>query len=393
VSDTHTALPWPERLSSKGPKRILSIDGGGLRGALAVGMLRKVEQTLRDQFDRKDLLLADYFDLIGGTSTGAIIAAALAIGYDTERIEGLYRSMGPKIFSGSATRVPLLQTKFNPKLLERVLREELGEFTLGNAPWKTGFAAVAKRIDTASAWILTNNPKARYWEGDPDEKAAGKKAIANRDFPLHKVVQASAAAPFYFDLVPIDILEGQRGIFFDGGITPHGNPVLQLVMSALIPAYGYGWEAGADKLLVVSLGTGVARNAKPQWLNTKVAAVLQAMQALISLTQDTSRLAVSVLQWLGTSPQPWHINSEVGDLDDARPNIPPLWTFLRYDAPLEPPWLKANLNLEYAPAALEKLHRMDEPDNVEEWFKVGMMAGDLLVRPEHFPKGFMQLRA
>src|ERR1700749_1430899 len=89
-----------------GPKRILAIDGGGMRGALAVGILSKLEQTLRDKLGRPDLVLADYFDLIGGTSTGAIIAAGLALGRDAAYLRELYHRLGPLVFEQRGWRGP-----------------------------------------------------------------------------------------------------------------------------------------------------------------------------------------------------------------------------------------------------------------------------------------------
>ena len=62
------------------PKRILALDGGGLRGILTLGLLQKIEDTLRERHASQDFRLCHYFDLIAGTSTGAIIAATLALG-------------------------------------------------------------------------------------------------------------------------------------------------------------------------------------------------------------------------------------------------------------------------------------------------------------------------
>ena len=87
-----------ERLESGGPKRILSLDGGGIRGVLTIGFLEKIEQTLRKRHDAPSLLLRDYFDLIGGTSTGAIISAALSLGMDTTKIKNFYLTLGKKVF-------------------------------------------------------------------------------------------------------------------------------------------------------------------------------------------------------------------------------------------------------------------------------------------------------
>src|ERR1700689_512702 len=91
-----------------GPRRILAIDGGGMRGALAVGILAKLEKVLREKLDRPDLVLADYFDLIGGTSTGAIIAAGLALGQDAEYLRQLYHRLGPIVFRHGGFRIPLI---------------------------------------------------------------------------------------------------------------------------------------------------------------------------------------------------------------------------------------------------------------------------------------------
>src|SRR2546421_5925586 len=87
-----------ERLTSDSPKRILALDGGGIRGVLSLGFLERIERILRDRHRKPDLRLCDYFDLIGGTSTGAIIAGALAIGMDVAAIKRAYLDLGGKIF-------------------------------------------------------------------------------------------------------------------------------------------------------------------------------------------------------------------------------------------------------------------------------------------------------
>src|SRR6202007_1787110 len=96
----------------------------------------------------------------------------LALGRSADDLAELYRRLGPRVFQGGGLRVPLVQPRFDPKRLEKVIREELGDVTLGAADWKTGFAAIAKRVDTGSSWVLTNCPRARYWEGSPEEIAA-----------------------------------------------------------------------------------------------------------------------------------------------------------------------------------------------------------------------------
>jgi hypothetical protein len=389
------ATSWPDRLFTDGPKRILSIDGGGVRGAVAAAFLQKLEQTLRDRHGRADLVLSDYFDLIGGTSVGAILAAGLALGASATDAVNTFNTMAPRLFGRSSIlpRLPLIQARFDPRRLAALLQEQFGDATLGSAAWRTGFGAVSKRIDTGSTWVLTNCPRAKYWNGDPAEIAAGvpdaqMRTTPNRDYPLAKVVQSSAAAPVYFDLVPIEVIRGQPGVFFDGAMTPHGNPTLQMAMVALMPAYGFGWQAGADQLLIVSVGTGAPRPRKPEWVGRKSLSIVKALHALISIAYDTSELGVTALQWLGVSAQPWPINSEIGDGTPPPAGHKPLWTFQRYDSPLEKGWLKNNLGLDYDDKQMSRLERLDDERIISELFEIGTAAAAHQVRAEHFPDPF-----
>ena len=73
--------------------RILSFDGGGIRGVLSLEILRSMEAQLRQRRGSPDLVLADYFDYVGGTSTGAVIAAALAMGRSVAEVQDRYLSL------------------------------------------------------------------------------------------------------------------------------------------------------------------------------------------------------------------------------------------------------------------------------------------------------------
>src|SRR5262249_35490618 len=80
------------------PKRILSLDGGGIRGILTLEYLSAIENMLKKRSGSDDCLLCDYFDLIGGTSTGSIIAAGLACGMSVARLKQLFRELGKGVF-------------------------------------------------------------------------------------------------------------------------------------------------------------------------------------------------------------------------------------------------------------------------------------------------------
>src|SRR4029077_20265705 len=85
----------------------------------------------------------------------------------------------------------------------------------------------------------------------------------NGDYPLWQVVRASTAAPSYFDPETITITNPLDaapvvGQFIDGGVSPFNNPALMAVMYATLDGYRIGWPRGADRLLVVSVGTGAS---------------------------------------------------------------------------------------------------------------------------------------
>src|SRR5215469_6229146 len=87
-----------DRIQQRGLKKLLAIDGGGIRGVLSLEVLQKIEDLIRAQSDRQNFRLADYFDYIAGTSTGGIIAAGLSIGMSVGEIMKFYEQVGPQMF-------------------------------------------------------------------------------------------------------------------------------------------------------------------------------------------------------------------------------------------------------------------------------------------------------
>lgn len=187
-----------EKLESKNPKRILSLDGGGIRGALTLGYLEKIEQILRERHDNPDLKLCDYFDLIGGTSTGSIIAAGLAIGMSAAEVKRMYLELGGEVFSRNSFFRRYIKSSFDAERLKAELKRVFGEITLGSDQIKTGLCIVAKRVDTDSIWYLLNHPKGIFYKH-------------NEGMLLRHAIRASTAAPTYFDPEEIDVGFGERG--------------------------------------------------------------------------------------------------------------------------------------------------------------------------------------
>ena len=157
---------------TNGPKRILSLDGGGIKGALTLGYLKKIETILREKEGNDQLLLCDYFDLIGGTSTGSIIAAGLAIGMEVDEISKLYMDLGGKIFGKKRSfwkpweTWKVLKANYDYSVLEQSLKDTFGDILLGGPEIRTGLCVVAKRADTNSTWPIINHPKGKFYDSD-----------------------------------------------------------------------------------------------------------------------------------------------------------------------------------------------------------------------------------
>ena len=198
-------LPRDRHLFGPGAKRILAIDGGGVRGVVALAFLERIERILESQYGRP-VRLCDHFDLIGGTSTGAIIATALALGYKAAEIRDFYFQLGPRVFKRPPFRLLGWQAKFDARALARELEDIIGSRKLDSTDLQTGLGVMLKRIDTGSAWTLINNPQSIYWDTPADNSFIG-----NRHYSLASVVRASTAAPHFFDPQEIEEIAPRRG--------------------------------------------------------------------------------------------------------------------------------------------------------------------------------------
>ena len=98
------------------PKRILALDGGGIRGRLTAAMLQRIDDILRERAggDPK-FRLSGYFDLVGGTSTGSIIAAGLSLGMGAQEVCDHYFDLGAATFKRSLFRIGATRQKFDAR--------------------------------------------------------------------------------------------------------------------------------------------------------------------------------------------------------------------------------------------------------------------------------------
>jgi uncharacterized protein len=401
-------------LFGPGPKRLLALDGGGVRGALTVAFLERIEALLGER-EGKDIRLGDYFDLVGGTSTGAVIAGALALGHRTAQVKDFYLKLAPFAFKRQRWRIPLLQAKFDARGLRQQIEAVVGDRVLQSTDLITGYCIITKRMDTGSPWIISNNPRAPYWESKTGD-------IGNKDYPLVNLVRASTAAPHFFDpeLLPISrnepllpdavakplnvpwparvvqaLLRGlgigphanidtsTYGLFVDGGVTPHNNPSLALFQMVTLGPFDIKWPTGPDRLTVISVGTGTYRP-RLSYKSLGFARFTKlAFHALLSLMTDAEMLVLALMQWMGECPAPWPINSEVGTLASELPPGGKMFRFLRYDVRLEKDWLARELNYSVSDDALARLRGMDDPAAVFELYEIGRRAAEKQVKLEH----------
>jgi uncharacterized protein len=370
------------------PKRILSLDGGGIRGILTLEYLALIEEILRNRTGCPQLCLADYFDLIGGTSTGAIIAATLACGMPVAEIKQLYRDLGESVFEKTHFQKTAIGQKvagvFSPKFsgqrVQDALDQHLGADTTIDSPRvRTGLMIMTKRLDSGSPWPLHNHPNARY-------------SAENGQLFLTHVVRASTAAPTYFDPQEIEISSRDgvptKAAFVDGGVSPFNDPALQLLMLAALDGHGFRWKTGKDKLLLISVGTGTYRRTYSTEELLDMTAAEQGVRSLQSLIDDTGRVNHALLQWLTHCVTPWTVDRAVGDMQTDSANGPQLATYARYNVLLDQQWLSTEVKVEHTPDRLAKIAEMDDPTNMDELAELGRLAAATQVKAEHLSAAF-----
>ena len=368
-------------LASTGPKKMLTLDGGGIRGVLSLGVLAAIEKLVGKP-------LGQYFDYIAGTSTGAIIAASLARGMSVDEVEQFYRDAGPDMFEKTRF-LKRLNSLYKNGPLEQKLKTVFGEKTdLKPGGLKTLLLVVTRNVTTDSPWPVSSNPEAKY--------NALARADCNLCIPLWKIVRASTAAPIYFppevvELVPGD--EKKTFVFVDGGMTPYNNPAFLLFRFATEPAYQLSWPKGERNMLLVSIGTGAAAapGASPESPESNMLAtgitIPNALMYGASVDQDINCRAI------GRCTYGEIIDREVGDMIPRDAAGQPLsldrdfgrsFLYARYNIDLSAAGL-ASLGFSGADATPSQVQRMDcaTPEHIDLLVRIGKAAGRQ-VKPEHF---------
>ncbi len=217
------------------PFRVLSLDGGGMRGTYTATYLDRVASTFAKRRGLETLDIGAAFDLIVGTSTGGIIACALAKGVPLSEVVTLYEEHGRRIFtqplpSGLVSAAcdigarPAALAK-GTNALRDALGDRLGTTTLGDIYATRGIALAIPAVEMSQhrAWVF-KTPHLKDTTNHRDDHYA-----------LVDVCLATSAAPLYRSMAPLDHPENRTGgfnVFVDGGLWAN-NPVLVGLIDAL----------------------------------------------------------------------------------------------------------------------------------------------------------------
>ncbi|MCJ7567014.1 MAG: patatin-like phospholipase family protein [Anaerolineales bacterium] len=228
-------------------KKILSIDGGGIRGIIPLACLVELEKLHRKP-------CREIFDMVAGTSTGAVIAAGIALGISARGLLALYRELAKHAFQ----RLPLHQILFNlgnhrydNAYIANTLHEIGADRPLNSL--MVDILITAKNLETSRTdFFVKDNPgNASLWG----------------TISLKDAVLASIAAPTYFPAHSAEVL-GKEHTWVDGGVGVSGNPVYHAAVEAI--HYSAGLYPPGDTLMR-SFGTG----RRPHPIDARSASILK----------------------------------------------------------------------------------------------------------------------
>jgi uncharacterized protein len=382
---------WENRYAEQRPRKLLALDGGGIRGVLTLQVLIRMEEMLAEKSGQgENFRLCNYFDYIGGTSTGAIIAAGLAIGKSARFLSDFYKEVGPAMFE-KAFILKRLKALYKSEPLTEKLKEVYGaNTTLGSDELKCLLLVVTRNVSTDSPWPISSNPKAKY--NDPS------RPDRNTQIPLWQLVRASTAAPVFFppEVVQWDPNDPSKAFLFeDGGLTPYNNPAFLIARMATHPAYRLNWPTGEKKLLVMSIGTGSAPSVDSDVYSggknafSNLVSFPSALMYGAAVDQDINCRIIGRCIHGGEYDSELgrcdtEIDREVGDLVHREDPIPDdlgrQFTYARYNAELSKTWLQKRGLGDIDPA---KVSQLDSIEAIPDLIRVGEALAKE-VKIEHF---------
>jgi len=325
-------------------KRILSIDGGGIRGIIPGQILVILEDKLKVKTGNENARICDYFDLIAGTSTGGILTCAYLIPdqenstekrrpkFNARQVVDLYLKRGGDIFSttlGHRLRTVggVVDEMYPSSPLEKALDEYFGETKLSELlkPCLITSYDIKRRMGHFfTQHDAVNNPG---W-----------------DYLVKEVARATSAAPTYFECSDVKSLSEVSYPLIDGGVFVN-NPTL-----CAFAEVQNKYKTPAEEMAILSLGTGFSKK-EYDYNKAKDWGMIQWVKPLIDIMMSGVSEVVDyqlnqIFEGLDASSQYLRINTKLPidvspDMDDASPeNLQALkelgtYTAQNFDAQLD----------------------------------------------------------
>ena len=230
---------------------ILSIDGGGIRGIIPAVILNYIEEKLQKKTGNPNVTLADYFDLIAGTSTGGILTCYYLLPptspdgphsqYFAKEAIDIYAKRGKEIFDKKWLRNGIAAPMYAPTGLEKALKEKMGDTLLSQT----------RKHSLITAYDITERKAVLFTTPDA-------KKHAHRDYYMRDIARATSAAPTYFEPATVQSMGGAISYLIDGAMFA-GNPTISAIVEANKTDFGHSNKPGIPDLYIVSVGTGKER--------------------------------------------------------------------------------------------------------------------------------------
>jgi len=229
--------------------RILSIDGGGIRGILPGVILHELEKKLKQASGKEDTRVSDYFDFFAGTSTGGILSLAYIVPGNNNRPRfsaldavNLYLDRGDEIFDISfwqkvKSAGGIIDEKYQADNLEEALKDNFGEIYLN---------------ELLKPCIITSYD---IRNGKPHFFKQHKSSNDIFNFKVKDVARATSAAPTYFETARVKNISGSPFPLIDGGVFVN-NPAMVAYSEARTMDFGEIEKPAAKDMMIVSIGTG-----------------------------------------------------------------------------------------------------------------------------------------
>jgi predicted acylesterase/phospholipase RssA len=261
---TRSPQPADAGRGTGNPLRVLALDGGGAKGFYTLGVLKEIEGMVRCPLYQK-------FDLVFGTSTGAIIASLIALGFQIDEIHELYKKHVPTVMAERSAHA-------RTAALSKLAREIFSDSTFEDV--KTAVGIVATK------WVIE---RPMIFKGSVAQ-AHGRKGTFMPGFgvTIADAVEASCSAYPFFDRKVITTSTGDRVELIDGGYCAN-NPTLYAIADATVAL-----DRDPKDIRVINVGVGVYPEPKPRlarWFVKKYLLSVQLLQKTLEInTQSMDQL-------------------------------------------------------------------------------------------------------